>query len=51
MDKTTWLMYACAAIWAGFGIYLFILGQRQKKLEQRLRMAELMLEEQGAELE
>lgn len=47
MDKATWLMYACMVVWAGFGLYLFTLARRQKKLEQRLRQAEIINEQEN----
>lgn len=42
MDKTTWLMYGCMAVWLGLGLYVFILGRRQASLEKRLRQALLL---------
>jgi CcmD family protein len=40
MDKTLWLVYAFAAVWLIFGVYLFTLSKRQTDLEKRLRQIE-----------
>ena len=41
MDKTSWLMYACAAVWIVLGLYLFCLSRRQRELEKRVQNLEL----------
>lgn len=42
MDKTTWLMYGCMAVWVGLGLYIFILSRSQRELEKRLVQTELL---------
>ena len=44
MEKIEWIMYACAAVWAGIGFYLFILARRQAVLSRRLRQMEALQE-------
>lgn len=36
MSNTAWLFIAFAVVWIAIGAYLFSLGARQKRLEQRL---------------
>ena len=36
MSDLGWLAVAFLAVWVGIGGYVFILGRRQSKLEQRL---------------
>jgi CcmD family protein len=36
MSDLGWLAVAFLAVWAGIGGYVFILGRRQSRLEQRL---------------
>jgi CcmD family protein len=36
MSDLGWLAVAFLAVWIGIGGYVFILGRRQSKLEQRL---------------
>ncbi|CAN5551637.1 MAG: CcmD family protein [Actinomycetota bacterium] len=43
MSDLAWLAVAFLAVWAGIGGYVFILGRRQSRLEQRL--SELAREE------
>ncbi len=45
MEKIEWVLYACAAIWTGIGLYLFILGRRQAALSRRIRQMEAMQED------
>ncbi|MDR1242049.1 MAG: CcmD family protein [Deltaproteobacteria bacterium] len=47
MDKTLWLIYAFAAVWLAFGLYIFMLSRRQAKLEKRLRRLEERAPEAG----
>ncbi|MDR2891810.1 MAG: CcmD family protein [Deltaproteobacteria bacterium] len=46
MDKTTWLMYACMVVWAGFGLYLFMIARRQKNLERRIEQLAIRADEE-----
>ena len=36
MSNTAWLFVAFAIVWVAIGAYLWSLGSRQKRLEQRL---------------
>lgn len=36
MSDVAWLFVAFLVVWIGIGLYLFSLGARQRKLEQRL---------------
>jgi CcmD family protein len=43
MDSYEWILYAGAAVWAGFGLYLCLLARRQMALSRRIsQMARLM---------
>jgi len=40
MYDVTWLLYASITVWAGLGIYLFLLSRRSNALEKRLHRLE-----------
>lgn len=37
MSETAWLFVAFAAVWVAIGAYLFSIGARQKRLEERMQ--------------
>lgn len=42
MDTLTWVILANAAVWAGVGGYLALLGLRQRALAARLAQLEML---------
>ena len=36
MSTLTWMFIAFMAVWVGLGVYLWSLGARQRRLEERL---------------
>ena len=42
MNSMSWLMAANMVVWLGLGAYVVFLAQGQRKLQQRLRLKEMM---------
>ena len=40
MNEVAWLFVAFLAVWVGIGAYIWSLGARQRRLEQRLERLE-----------